>query len=86
MTACGWGWRRTAAIRSRTGARFHTDDVAALREEFAAGGAGKIGEIKSETRPDGSKFDAFFVIAPDGLCLLVRAEKIEPKRLAVEAQ
>ena len=50
------------------GCAFHTDDVAALREEFAAGGAGKVGEIKSETRPDGSKFDAFFVIAPDGLC------------------
>ena len=50
------------------GCAFHTDDVAALREEFAASGAGKIGDIKSETRPDGSKFDAFFVIAPDGLC------------------
>jgi hypothetical protein len=50
------------------GCAFHTDDVAALREEFVASGAGKIGEIKSETRPDGSRFDAFFVVAPDGLC------------------
>jgi catechol 2,3-dioxygenase-like lactoylglutathione lyase family enzyme len=50
------------------GCAFHTDDVAAAREEFAAGGAGEVGEIKSETRPDGSKFDAFFVMAPDGLC------------------
>jgi len=50
------------------GCAFHTDDVAALREELLASGAGKVGEIKSETRPDGSEFDAFFVIAPDGLC------------------
>lgn len=50
------------------GCAFHTDDVAALREEFVASGAGKVGGIKSEKRPDGSEFDAFFVIAPDGLC------------------
>ena len=50
------------------GCAFHTDNVAALHREFAASGAGSVGEINNETRPDGTKFDVFFVIAPDGLC------------------
>ena len=49
------------------GCAFHTDDVAALKEEFAANGYA-TGKIEPETRPDGSKFHAFFAIAPDGLC------------------
>ena len=49
------------------GCAFHTDDVAALRDEFGANGY-KVGEIKAESRPDGSKFNAFFAVAPDGLC------------------
>ncbi len=49
------------------GCAFHTDDVAALRGEFAANGY-HAGEIKPDSRPDGSRFDVFFAIAPDGLC------------------
>lgn len=49
------------------GCAFHTDDVHALRDEFTGNGY-KVGEIKAETREDGSKFNAFFAIAPDGLC------------------
>lgn len=49
------------------GCAFYTDDIGALRGEFIANGY-QPGNIKLETRADGSKFDAFFAIAPDGLC------------------
>jgi len=49
------------------GCAFHTDDIEGLRNEFAANGY-NVGEIKAENRSDGSKFKAFFAIAPDGLC------------------
>lgn len=50
------------------GCAFHTDDVAALRDEFNARGLEKLGELKDEVRKDGSQFKVFFVVAPDGLC------------------
>ena len=49
------------------GCAFHTDDIEALRDEFTASGY-NVGEIKAENRSDGSKFKAFFAVAPDGLC------------------
>ncbi len=49
------------------GCAFHTDDIEALRDEFTANGY-NVGQIKAENRNDGSKFRAFFAIAPDGLC------------------
>lgn len=49
------------------GCAFHTDDIEGLRAEFAANGY-KTGPIKAESRGDGSKFKAFFAVAPDGLC------------------
>ena len=49
------------------GCAFHTDDVRALRDEFIANGY-NAGEIKPDTRDDGSSFNVFFAIAPDGLC------------------
>lgn len=49
------------------GCAFHTDDVDDLREEYIANGY-KVGDIKEENRKDGSKFKAFFAVAPDGLC------------------
>ena len=50
------------------GCAFHTDDVQALHDEFARAGLEKLGELKDETRDDGSRFRVFFVVAPDGLC------------------
>ncbi|MBK8467382.1 MAG: VOC family protein [Chloracidobacterium sp.] len=50
------------------GCAFHIDDAEALRSEFIANGLENIGQIKNETREDGSRFKVFFVIAPDGLC------------------
>lgn len=50
------------------GCAFQTDDVASLRDEFAARGLAGIGELKQESRDDGSRFRVFFVVAPDGLC------------------
>jgi len=49
------------------GCAFHTDDVHALRDEFIANGYNP-GEIKPESRGDGSKFQVFYAIAPDALC------------------
>ena len=49
------------------GCAFHTDDIEALRDEFTANGY-NVGQIKPENRNDGSKFKAFFAVAPDGLC------------------
>ncbi len=53
---------------AQDGCAFHTDDVQALREEFIANGLTGLGKIDTETREDGSKFNVFYVIAPDGLC------------------
>jgi catechol 2,3-dioxygenase-like lactoylglutathione lyase family enzyme len=50
------------------GCAFHTDDAAGLRTEFIDRGMDQIGELKAETRGDGSRYEVFFVIAPDGLC------------------
>src|SRR4051794_24940120 len=50
------------------GCAFHTDHIIALRDEFVGRGLEKIGQINTEERKDGSRFKAFFVIAPDGLC------------------
>lgn len=50
------------------GCAFHTDDVEGLRDEFIATGLNNIGKIDEETRDGGSKFKAFFAVAPDGLC------------------
>lgn len=50
------------------GCAFHTDDIETLRDEFISNGLDKIGDISSETRKDGSRFRAFFAVAPDGLC------------------
>ena len=49
------------------GCAFHTDDVQALHAEFRSNGL-NVGEIKPESRDDGSNFTVFFAIAPDGLC------------------
>ncbi|NOT47717.1 MAG: VOC family protein, partial [Acidobacteria bacterium] len=49
------------------GCAFHTDNIAALRDEFIAGGLDKIGAIGDDTQ-GGKKFKVFFVVAPDGLC------------------
>ena len=49
------------------GCAFHTDDVEGLRDEFITNGY-NVGQIKAENRDDGSKFKAFFAVAPDGLC------------------
>lgn len=49
------------------GCAFHTDDIEGLRDEFKSNGY-NVGEIKAENRNDGSKFRAFFAVAPDGLC------------------
>ncbi len=49
------------------GCAFHTDDVEGLRDEFITNGY-NVGQIKDETRDGGSKFKAFFAVAPDGLC------------------
>jgi lactoylglutathione lyase len=49
------------------GCAFHTDDAHGLRESFRANGI-NVSEIKTEARDDGSKFQVFFAIAPDGLC------------------
>ncbi|CAN5537910.1 VOC family protein [soil metagenome] len=49
------------------GCAFHTNDIAELHAEFAANGY-NTGPIKAESRSDGSKFKAFFAVAPDGLC------------------
>ena len=53
---------------AQDGCAFHTDDVHALRDEFIANGLVGIGNIDSESRPDGTKFNVFYVVAPDGLC------------------
>ena len=50
------------------GCAFHTDDVRGLRDEFIASELTGIGEIDIETQEDRSKFNVFFVVAPDGLC------------------
>lgn len=50
------------------GCAFHTDDVQTLRDEFIANGLGGPGTIDTETGPDGSKFNVFYVVAPDRLC------------------
>lgn len=52
---------------TQDGCAFRTDDVEALWAEFNANGLTKLGEIKEETHDDG-KYQAFFVVAPDGLC------------------
>ncbi len=50
------------------GCAFHTDDVYGLRDELIANGLTGLGNIAAESRDDGSKFNVFFVVAPDGLC------------------
>lgn len=51
----------------QAGCAFHTNDVAALRNEFVANGLEKIGELTDDSQ-GGKKFKVFFVVAPDGLC------------------
>ena len=53
------------------GCAFEVDDVAAAHAELRSNGLEKIGEIKAEKREDGSRWRAFFVIAPDGLCFWI---------------
>jgi catechol 2,3-dioxygenase-like lactoylglutathione lyase family enzyme len=53
---------------TQDGCAFHVEDVHSLRDEFIANGLTGIGTIDSEERPDGTKFDVFYVVAPDGLC------------------
>jgi predicted enzyme related to lactoylglutathione lyase len=53
------------------GAAFEVDNAAAAHAELKANGLEKLGEIKTERRDDGSVWQAFFVIAPDGLCFWV---------------
>jgi lactoylglutathione lyase len=50
------------------GCAFGTNDVESLHAEFASRALEKLGELKDEVRKDGSRFTAFFVVAPDGLC------------------
>lgn len=53
---------------TQDGCAFHTDDVHSLRDEFIAHGLTGLGTIKAETRDDGTAFNVFYVVAPDGLC------------------
>ena len=53
------------------GVAFEVSDAEAAHAELKANGLEKLGEIKTEKRDDGSKWRAFFVIAPDGLCFWV---------------
>lgn len=53
---------------AQDGCAFHTDDVHALRDQFIANGLTGLGKIDTESRENGSKFNVFYVIAPDGLC------------------
>ena len=50
------------------GCAFHVEGIHEIREEFIARGLTSIGKIDTETREDGSRFNVFFVVAPDGLC------------------
>lgn len=53
---------------SQDGCAFHVEGVHELRDEFIANGLDKIGNVDIESRNDGSKFNVFYVVAPDGLC------------------
>lgn len=54
---------------TQDGCAFQTDDVEGLLAEFRANGMEKeLSALKTENRPDGSTWKAFFVVAPDGLC------------------
>lgn len=59
--------RENGGDPEQDGCGFHTDDIAALHDEFNANGC-DVGQINAENRKDGSKFKAFFAVAPDGLC------------------
>jgi lactoylglutathione lyase len=50
------------------GCAFHVEGLDDLRSEFLSNGLSNIGPIGPEKRDDGSIFDVFFVVAPDGLC------------------
>lgn len=53
---------------TQDGCAFHVEGVGELSDEFVANGLSGIGPIGPETHDDGSKFNVFFVVAPDGLC------------------
>ena len=50
------------------GCAFRVEGVHELREEFITNGLDKIGKVDLESRDDGTKFEVFYVVAPDGLC------------------
>ena len=53
---------------TQDGCAFHVEGVHDLRNEFIANGLDKIGKVDTEPRDDGTKFEVFYVVAPDGLC------------------
>ena len=64
---------------AQDGCAFQVENVQGIYDEFVANGlapdaqTSKMGgsispELKTETRGDGSRWNVFFVIAPDGLC------------------
>ena len=50
------------------GCAFHVTDLAALFEELNQNGLGKSGSDFSIEYQDGSAWNVFYVVAPDGLC------------------
>ena len=53
---------------TQDGCAFEVDDTLAARGEIISTGLTTVSEPKNENRADGSKWLAFFVTAPDGLC------------------
>ena len=53
---------------SQDGCAFEVDNALAALMQFRHTGLTTVSEPKNENRQDGSKWLAFFVTAPDGLC------------------
>ena len=53
---------------TQDGCAFEVNDALAALAEIKGTGLASVSEPENENRPDGSKWLAFFVTAPDGLC------------------
>jgi len=54
---------------TQDGCAFHVDNLPALFEEFKSRGLQKeVSTFDIEQRKDGSSWQVFYVVAPDGLC------------------
>jgi lactoylglutathione lyase len=67
------------ADATQDGCAFHVDGVTELFEEFQANGLAKKEPVFDlERREDGSVWNVFYVVAPDGLCYWFGERQREP--------